>query len=324
MRSEKPVLLVLGPPPEPWFEAFGDVQRNVEMRVASDADECEKLLPESEIVFIWEKSGKWLETHWHDAGTLKWVQSSSAGVEQLLFPKIVESPVVLTNGRGLYAQPLAEFVMFCALYFAKDFPTMEKNRLAREWKEYTPAELDKQTVGIVGFGGTGRAVARLSKAFGMRVIATKKNVDRGVETGLVHDLIPPDRGQELLGESDYVVNALPITPDTQEFFDESAFRAMRSTGVFINVGRGQTVDEAALIRALREGWIAGAGLDVFAQEPVPPESELYDLPNVILSPHCADITVTYPEHSARLLSDNLKRYLSGQPLLNVVDKRRGY
>lgn len=324
MKSNNPVLLVLGPPPESWFEALGEVRQQVQTRVASNAEECKTLLPGAEIVFVWEKSWKWLAPNWPQGRAVKWVQSGSAGVENLLFPDMANSSVVLTNGRGLYAEPLAEFVLFCALFFAKKFPEMEKNRLARKWKEYQPAELAGKTMGIVGFGGTGRAVARLAKAFRMRVAATKRRINQDLEPGLVDQLLPPERWHELLATSDYVVNALPITPDTQGFFDEPAFRAMKPSATFINVGRGETVDEPALIRALREGWIAGAGLDVFAKEPLPGESGLYELSNVIFSPHCADLTPSYPEQSGRLLRENLERYLDGRPLRNIVDKKRGY
>jgi phosphoglycerate dehydrogenase-like enzyme len=252
------------------------------------------------------------------------VQSSSAGVELLLFPEMLESPVVLTNGQGLYAEALGEFVLFCVLSFAKDFRTMEENRRERRWRNYNVAEAQGQTIGIVGLGGTGRVIARMAKAFGMRVIATKRNAATGAEDNVVDAVVPVERWHELLGQSDFVVNALPVTPQTMDMFNEEAFRAMKPSARFINVGRGKTVDEDALLRALKEGWIAGAGLDVFKREPLPADSEFYDFPNVIVSPHCADMTPSYPEKSARLLAENLRRYLEGEPLLKVVDKSRGY
>ena len=324
MKPHKPVLLILGAPPDPWFNHLSRVSEHLEVLSAHSAEDAESMLPEAEIVFSWEKAGRWLKTHWDQARNLKWVQSSSAGVEHLLFPQLVESPVVLTNGRGIYAEPLGEFVMFCVLFFAKDFPTMDRNRLARRWRNYEVREIQNQTLGIVGLGGTGRVVARMAKSFQMRVLATKRNVRSGAEEDLVDALIPVESWHELLGQSDYVVNTLPVTPQSRDMFDESAFRAMKSGACFINVGRGDTVDEDALLRALREGWIAGAGLDVFKTEPLPAGSEFYALPNVILSPHCADITPDYSEKSARLLADNIERYLNGQPLLKIVDKRRGY
>jgi len=324
MPKQKPILLVLGGPPDRWYDQLGPISGEVEVRSAPRPEDLDLMLPEAEIVFSWEKSGKWLQERWSQATSVKWVQSSSAGVELLLFPEMVESSVVLTNGQGLYAEPLGEFVMFCVLSFAKDFRTMEENRRERRWRNYNVADAQGQTIGIVGLGGTGRVIARMAKAFGMRVIATKRNAATGADDGVVDAVLPVERWHELLGQSDFVVNALPVTPQTMDMFNEEAFRAMKPSAHFINVGRGKTVDENALLRALKEGWIAGAGLDVFKTEPLPADSEFYDFPNVIVSPHCADMTPSYPEKSARLLAENLRRYLEGEPLLKVVDKRRGY
>ena len=324
MPQQKPILRVLGGPPDRWYDQLGPIREQVEMRSAPRPEDLDSTLPEAEIVFTWEKSGKWLREHWSQATSLKWVQSSSAGVELLLFPEMLESSVVLTNGQGLYAEALGEFVLFCVLSFAKDFRTMEENRRERRWRNYNVAEAQGQTIGIVGLGGTGRVIARMAKAFGMRVIATKRNAATGSDDSVVDAVLPLERWHELLGQSDFVVNALPVTPQTMDMFDEEAFRAMKPSARFINVGRGKTVDEDALLRALKEGWIAGAGLDVFKTEPLPADSEFYDFPNVIVSPHCADMTPNYPEKSARLLAENMRRYLDGEPLIKVVDKSRGY
>jgi phosphoglycerate dehydrogenase-like enzyme len=293
------------------------------VRVAQEHEETDGVRA-AEIVFLWEHSEKRFQNCWPHARSLRWVHSGSAGVDKLLFPALAESPVVVTNGRGLYASPLAEFVLFCALFFARNFSLLERNRRARRWQRYRPDELLGATLGIVGFGGTGRAVARLAKAFGMRVLALKRRPGPAEGQDLVDRLIPGENRGELLRESDYVVNALPLTAETAGYFEESAFRSMKPTACFINVGRGGTVDEQALIRALKEGWIAGAGLDVVEQEPLPAESELYALPNVVLSPHSADSTERFAPRSAEFFVENLKRFVSGQPLLNVVDKSRGY
>ncbi len=324
MPQQKPILLVLGAPPDHWYDRLGSIRKDFEIRLAPRPEDLDSPLPEAEIIFTWEKSGKWLRECWAEATNLKWVQSSSAGVELLLFPELIESSVVLTNGQGLYAEPLGEFVLFCVLSFTKDYRAMEDNRLARRWRNYNVAEARGQTIGIVGLGGTGRVIARMAKVFGMRVIATKRNTAAGADDGVVDTVLPAERWHELLEQSDFVVNTLPLTPQTMDMFDEVAFRLMKPGARFINVGRGDTVDENALLRALKEGWIAGAGLDVFKTEPLPSDSEFYDFPNVIVSPHCADLTAGYPEKSARLLAENTRRYLEGEPLLNVVDKRRGY
>jgi len=324
MRDTQPKLLILGTPPTSWFAAAAGLHELTRVQKADDPHDDADRVRDAEIVFLWEHAGNRFRDCWPHAHTLRWVQSGSAGVEKLLFPALAQSPVVLTNSRGLYAEPLAEFVLFCVLFFAKNFGFLERHRRARQWQRYHPAELHGATLGIVGFGGTGRATARLAKAFGMKVLALKRRPGAAAGQDLVDHLVPREARRELLAESDYVVNALPLTAETAGYFDETAFGSMKTAACFINVGRGGTVDEQALIRALREGRIAGAGLDVFQQEPLPAGSELYTLPNVIVSPHSADLTDRYPPRSARFFLENLKRYVSGQPLLNVVDKSLGY
>ena len=218
--------------------------------------------------------------------------------------------------------------MFCVLFFAKAFSEMERNRQERRWADYPLKEVRGQTIGIVGFGETGHAVSRLAQAFGMRILVTKRNLQAGIgkeeNEGATAQLIPGERWVELLSASDYVVNALPLTNETLGKFGSSEFRAMKTTAYFINVGRGRTVQESALIEALKESQIAGAGLDVFETEPLPPNSELFSLPNVILSPHCADKIASSSENVARLFVENVRRYVKGLPLLNIVNKEVGY
>ena len=324
MAKAKPKLLILGDPPEKWLAKLSGIRNIVDLQVARNPAEAEALLPTAEVAFDWVLGGLWLQQYWHLAGRLRWVHSSSAGVDKILFSDWTDSPVLLTNSRGIYAPAFAEFVMLCVLYFAKDFPTLQRNQRERYWTPYQPLELRDQTLGLVGFGATGRATARLAKPFQMRVLATKRNPGTGTESDLVDELIPLERWHDLLASSDYVVNALPLTPATRGFFGEREFRAMKTKCCFINVGRGETVQEGALVRALKEGWLSGAGLDVFEREPLPADSELYSLPNVIISPHCAGITTTNREKCAQLLIDNVQRYISGEPLLNVVDKGLGY
>jgi phosphoglycerate dehydrogenase-like enzyme len=324
MPARRPKLLILGAPPDSWFDAAEGLRDLADFESAQDPPKDAERVLDAEIVYLWEHTDSRLRACWPHARALKWIQSGSAGVEKLLFPALADSPVVLTNSRGLYAGPLAEFVLFCALFFAKNFPFMERNRREKRWQRYQTNELFGATLGIVGYGATGRATARLAKAFEMRVLALRRNQGPAEGQDLVDHLIPAEAREELLSESDYVANTLPLTRETTGYFDETAFRAMKSTACFINVGRGATVDEPALIRALREGWIAAAGLDVFQQEPLPDESEFYSLPNVIVSPHSADLNAQYPVRSARFFVENLGRYLRGEPLLNVVNKKLGY
>jgi phosphoglycerate dehydrogenase-like enzyme len=320
----RPHLLVLGELPEVWADAKESLGKITNLEVAATATEAASLLPAAEVVVLVDHTGPWLEKNWEQARKLQWVQSSSTGVEDVLFPALRQSSVLLTNSRGAYAQPLAEFVMFCVLYFAKAFPVMERNRLERRWEVYPVEEIGGQTIGIVGLGTSGVAVARMAKAMGMRVVAIRRRPDRPEEGVAVDKLLPPSGLGALLSEADHVVNTLPLTSETRGLFDEGSFRAMKPSATFINIGRGATVREPALIQALRQGSIRGAGLDVFETEPLPPESELYTLPNVILSPHCADKTDVSERRVADLVVDNVQRFIAGQPLRNVTDKQAGY
>jgi phosphoglycerate dehydrogenase-like enzyme len=316
--------VVLGDLPETWGEAIQSLEKITRLEMARRRTEAGRLLRQAEVVVLLSHTGPWLEQNWEDAKKLRWVQAASTGVDDVLFPRLRESSVLLTNSRGAYAQPLAEFVLFCVLFFAKSFPAMERNRRERRWESYPVEEVAGQTMGIVGLGATGSATARLATATGMRVIAVRRLPNSAQSPAAVDRLLPPEELGALLQEADYVVNALPLTSQTRGLFHEARFRAMRSGAIFINVGRGGTVREQALLQALRQGWIRGAGLDVFETEPLPPESEFWALPNVIVSPHCADLTAAALLRVADLVLDNVRRFVSGRPLRNLVDKQAGY
>jgi phosphoglycerate dehydrogenase-like enzyme len=203
------------------------------------------------------------------------------------------------------------------------------------WDLYARPELRGSTLGIVGYGSIGREVGRLGRAFGMRVLALRRSAGRteqGYAVAQTGDpageaperFYPPDALHEMLAQCDYVVIALALTPETMHFFGEAELRAIKPTAYLVNIARGAIVDEAALVRALREGWIAGAGLDVFEQEPLPADSPLWEMDNVLISPHVAGFTPHYDERAVALFAQNLGRYLDGEPLLNLVDKARGY
>jgi phosphoglycerate dehydrogenase-like enzyme len=317
-------LLILGTPSESFLDQIAEVRQFAEIQIAQTPEVAALLIPDAEVILVLGHTGRWLQPHWESAARLKWIQASSTGVEDILFPALQRHSAVLTNSRGAYSSPLAEFVMFCVLYFAKAFPVMEHNRREHRWADYPLQEIRRQTIGIVGFGETGRAISRLATAFGMRVLATKRNPPVPARGEEVDKLIPAERWHELLSASDYVVNTLPITSETHGKFGENEFRAMKATSCFVNVGRGKTVQESTLIRALRENWIAAAGLDVYETEPLVPESELYSLPNVILSPHCADKTASSAEEVARIFVENVRQYTKGEPLRNIVNKQLGY
>jgi phosphoglycerate dehydrogenase-like enzyme len=253
------------------------------------------------------------------------VHNRSAGLDGVLFPEIVASPVPLTNGSGVFSPSLGEFALASILYFAKDLRRMIRSQEAGRWEQFDITEITGQTVGIVGYGDIGRAVATRVRAMGMRVLAVKRhgpplyNVDP-----LVSQIYSPDRLHEMLPQCDYVVVSAPLTAETKAMIDTAAFGAMKSSAVLINVGRGPVVDEQALISALSMNIIKGAALDVFDQEPLPAGHPFYRLQNVLLSPHCADHTPDWLERAMQFFVDQFARFSKGEPLLNIVDKHLGY
>jgi len=258
------------------------------------------------------------------ASKLKWIQTTNAGVDDFLVSDIIRSSVIVTNTSGIHAISIGECVIELMLMFVKKTSLCFQLKQERHWKRFHLTVLRSKTVGIVGLGSIGREVARLSKAFGMRVLATRRSAKRVTRARNVDVMLPQDRLPRLLSESDFVVLALPLTPGTNKLIGEEELRAMKPTAYLINIARGNVVDEEALIRALDENWIAGAGLDVFATEPLPAESKLWELPNVIFSPHVAGELEDYYLQATEVFCENLRRYLNGKKLLNVVSKKKGY
>lgn len=257
---------------------------------------------------------------------VKWVHSCSAGVNHCLFPELVEAPgVALTNARGVYSASLAEWALLSCLYFAKDLPRLLAAQADRRWAPYDVEELRGKTLGVVGYGDIGRQAAVLAKAFGMTVLALKRTAVPGAGgDGVASAFYGRDGLHQMLAACDYILMATPLTPETQGMLGAAEFAAMRSHCVFINLGRGACIHEPALIQALSSGALRGAALDVFATEPLPAASTLWALPNVLLSPHCADRTASFQHDAMRAFVANAQRYASGQELLSLVDKRAGY
>jgi phosphoglycerate dehydrogenase-like enzyme len=263
------------------------------------------------------------------APALTWLQLTSAGVDRLLNSPVVQSRVTVTTASGIHAVPISEYVIGAMLAFAKGLPRAFRAQQERVWRPFWPDELEAKTVGVLGVGAIGARVVELSKALAMRVLAMRRSVDRrmtgeGARNPAVDEMLPPSGLNYLLGESDYVVVALPLTPESRGLIGEEELRAMKPNAVIVNIGRGAIIDEQALVRALKEGWIAGAALDVFQQEPLSGESELWGLDNVIVTPHVSGGTPRYMERAMALFCDNLRRYLADEPLRNVVDPARGY
>jgi len=258
------------------------------------------------------------------APKLKWFQTMSAGVDRFLDDKFRRSSVIMTSVSGIHTVPIGELVLELMLMLAKQASLAFQQKQQQQWKPFLPMVLRSKTVGIVGLGHIGREVARLAKAFGMRVVATRRSARQSQRARYVDRLFAPDQLLQLLSESDFVVLTLPLTKETHKIIGEAELRSMKPTAYLINVARGQVVDEEALARVLEEHRIAGAGLDVFTREPLPADSRLWKLPNVIISPHIAGYMENYSEQATAVFCENLRRYLGGKRLINVVGKERGY
>jgi len=270
------------------------------------------------------------------APRLGWVHSASAGVERALTPAAAERGLVITNARGVFSRPIAEYVLMMILAVSRRLPGLLELQRERTWQPLEGVELRDVTVGIVGLGSIGRAVGALATAFGCRVIAVRRRSEAGAEAAatdeesrsfgevMLERVGGPEGLPQLLADSDFVVLATPLTPETQNMIDAEALSVMKPGAWLINIARGGLVDERALLNALRDGAIGGAVLDTFRDEPLPPSSPFYDLPNVIVTPHTSWSSGRVLDRSVELFCDNLRRYAAGEPLLNVVDPTAGY
>ncbi len=317
-------LLVLGRADTPHLSLLQRLPRETSVTFTQDAARVAEVGPEVEVAFCDIAQGGQLRPAWNKLRRLRWVHSISAGVDHLLFPELIESEVVLTNGRGAFKRALAEFVLAAALYFAKDVPRLKRQQQGRLWQLFDMEELHGKTLGIVGYGEIGRASAALAKAFGMRVLALRRHPERAAEDALPDELVPRDRLEDLLARSDFVLVSAALTAETRGLIGPAEIKAMRPTAVLINVGRGPVVVESALVDALTAGRIRGAALDVFDVEPLPGEHPFYRMENVLLSPHTADHVAGWLEQAVEVFLGNFARFGSGQALVNVVDKRLGY
>ncbi len=309
----------------------------VERAAASDAD-LGALLdrhPDTEVLYTLNGPRAW-GSRWR----VRWIQLHSAGVDHLSLDTIPPG-VRLTTASGIHSTAMAEHAFALILALRRRIPWVLRLQARRQWvkdrgAEYTPEILAGQTIGILGYGSVGREIARLAQAFGMRVLAVKRSpAARGEEgfrqpgTGDPDGTIPstifgPNDLHRLLPQCDVVVNILPATGQTDHLLGASAFEAMRAGALFVNLGRGKTVDEGALAAALRRGHLGGAGLDVFETEPLPAASPLWELETVIVSPHLGGGFLQYDQLCMRLFRENLIRYLDARPLLNEVDRAAGY
>lgn len=318
-------VLVLGDVSSPHLEAVKKLGEGVTVDIGMDDDFVRAKAPEAEVILSALFSGEPFKLAMQHARAVKWTHTLSAGVEHLLTPEFVASPVPLTNARGVYKKSLAEFALLGVLYFAKEVPTMRRNQMAGKWEKFVSGEAYKGTLGVVGYGEIGQASAKLAHAIGMRVLAVRRRVEKsGAGDGIADAVYPTERMREMLAQCDYVVVAAPGTPQTRGMMSDGEFAAMKRGSVVINVGRGTVIDEKALIQALQSGHLRGAALDVFEKEPLPEGHPFYSMENVLVSPHCADQTVDWLDQSVAFFVRNFEHYRKGEPLENVVDKEASY
>lgn len=306
------------------IEADPVLRERIELRFAT-GEKVGEQVTDAEIVCC----GNLSPAHIDKAEALRWISFWSAGLDGKVTPQLAERNLLLTTASGVHGANIAEHVMGWMLVFTRAMHYHLRGQLAGEWRRDSwstgAGELTGQTLGIVGLGHIGEGLAFRARAFGMRVIATKRNPETRFDPSILVDAVyPPSELRRLLSESDHVCVTVPYAPSNHHLLNAEMLSAMKPTAYLYNIGRGKVIDEVALIEALREGRIAGAGLDVFEQEPLPSESPLWAMPNVLISPHVAGVTPHYFKRAAQLLAENLHRYLNQERLSNLYDPAKGY
>jgi len=317
-------LLVLADPAASWLKLLGTLGPDVTVLVSNDAARVREYAPQADVIVNGTSNPPLLSAAIPPATRARWIHSLWTGVDNVLCPEVLASPLPLTNGRGVFRRPLAEWTIGAMLYFAYRMRRMVRQQQAGVWEAFTTEEIQGKTLGIIGYGGIGSTAAELARPFGMRIVALRRRPELFGQDSLVDESFAPAKLSQMLAASDYVLLATPLTDDTRGMIGAAQIAAMKPTSVLINVGRGAVVDEAALIKALEDGKIRGAALDVFAVEPLPAGHPFYRMENVLLSPHTADHVQDFIHLAVESFLENLKRFQTGQPLMNLVDKHAGY
>lgn len=309
-------VLMTGNVTEERVRGLQEAHPEIDFRYFADAADLEAHIEEADVV-----AGEISEEAFRRATRLRWKHSWSAGVDGYLFPAMVESDVAFTCSKSNGAIPLAEHALLLMLMLAGGAVGLLDAQRAHSWAHHRHPELAGQTVGLVGVGNSGLHLAHLTKAMGMRTLGLRRTDQPAPD---VDEMFSARTFKRFLGESDFVVVTAPFTEATRHLFDEEAFRAMKPTAYWICVSRGGIADDDALLRALREGWIAGAGIDAHDIEPLPADSPFWDAPNTIVTPHNAAASPLTSVRGFRIFEENLGHFLAGEPLVNLVDKLEGY
>jgi len=318
--------ILVGFEPERFSESYRaqiqEIAPDMRLLVTDDREEMEAALDDIEIAAFQFPRDLLLR-----ARNLHWYQQWGAGADWLMnHPEVADLDFVLTSASGVHPIQITEHIFAMLLAFARRLCRAVHAQERHEWLGYGDQtgifELYGKTMALVGVGAIGARMAEVATAFGMRVLGVRRNPEIGAPG--VEAMFDSDQLLGVLPQADFVVIAAPLTPETHHLIGERELRAMKPTAYIVNIGRGGIIDEGALIRALQEGWIAGAGLDVFEMEPLPQDSSLWDMENVVVTGHYAGATPRYDERAMAIFLDNLRRYEAGEPLRNVVDKRLGY
>ncbi|GAA2276564.1 D-2-hydroxyacid dehydrogenase [Streptomyces atrovirens] len=308
-----PTLLVLDADPLP---RLGRLTGRVRVEHA-DASTLAGRLPSADVLLVWDFTSHAVREAWPGEGPRpRWVHTASAGVDHLLCPELAASDTVVTNARGVFDRPIAEYVAALVLAFAKDLPRTLELQRERTWRHRESRGVAGTRAVVVGSGPIGRAIAGTLGALGVKTALVGRTARAGVHG--------PDDLDRLLARADWVIAAAPLTETTRGMFDARRFGVMQPSAHFVNVGRGQLVVEDALAEAVRRRWIAGAALDVFENEPLTPDSPLWRLPGLIVSPHMSGDTVGWRDELGEQFVELFELWAAGRPLENVVDKQRGY
>jgi phosphoglycerate dehydrogenase-like enzyme len=317
-----PTLLVIADPSAPHIKALAPASNRVHMMVANDPEKLSELAPEADAILYAAGNAKLLSAVLPRAVRTRWIHSLWTGVEGIIGPEMLAHPAQLTNGRGVFRWPLADWVTAVMLHFAFDLGRVIRQQQAGVWEQFVAGRLQGKTLGIIGYGSIGSAVAARAKVFEMTIAALRRK-SKAVDP-LVDQSYTGAQFKELIAASDYLLLALPITDETRGLIGPAEIAAMKPDTVLINVGRGPVVDEPALIQALESRKIRGAALDVFNVEPLPAGHPFYTMTNVLMSPHTADRVEGFLQPAVDAFLENLERFLEVQPLENVVDKHAGY
>ena len=314
-------ILVLARPNDPGLSTLESLPSGVRAMLAHGAEDALPLAPLADAMLVATGNAALLQRVWAAAPRLRWIHTRPAGIDHLMFAELAASPVPMTNSRGVFSASLAEFALLGLLFFLKDTRHMLRAQAAGKWEPYEPGWLGGRTVGIVGLGDIGRAVAVRLRPLGVRVIGLRRS---GRPDPVADEVVPASALLEMAARVDDLVVATPLTPDTERLIGDRVFGAMRPGAVFVNIGRGRVVDETSLLAALDQGRLRGAALDVFEREPLAPDHPFWRMDNVLVSPHTADRTAGWERDTMGPFLENVRRFRDGEPLLNPVDKRLGY